>query len=97
MPHILVKTLYLNDTSKADLEDVISDAKEAIQRSREKLMMLAASTPRQMTDVEGNPFDWVDHVQMEVKQEMDYLEENIWRHRLAEYAMANPDNTEDLE
>ena len=89
---LFINNVILTDISKAELEDKAKDLDAEIASCREKLMMFAAGTPRQISDSEGNPIDWVEHVHFEVNLILTQLEAAIVRRHLVAVAIASPED-----
>lgn len=90
-----IKEVIIN-TGHQDLKDKKEEVELTVSRCREKLMMLAASSPRTINDEEGNPMDWIDHVQFEINQILDELQDAFFEQRLIDIALEFPDLVENF-
>lgn len=86
---LVIKEVVLNDVSKDGLAYKLEGLDMTICSCREKLMMLAASTPRPIPDCEGNPIDWVDHVQAEINRTLQEIEDAFVRKHLVMVALGD--------
>ena len=84
------------DTGIEDIRGKLEETGRAIAGCRERLMMLAAATPRAVEDAEGNPMDCDEHAQFQVNQILEDLAEALWDRRLAEIASESPDQVEEI-
>jgi len=84
------------DTGVEGIRGRLESADRAVASCRERLMMLAAATPRTVEDVEGNPMEWDEHAQFQVNQILEELAEALWERRLAEIAIENPEDVEEI-
>ena len=67
--------VYLNRITPDEMEDKIEDAEHSLQWARERLLVLAASTPRTVLDEHGNPWNWEEYIQSEIGDIMETIEE----------------------
>ena len=65
------------EEEEEDVEDLLEESEGMITWAREKLMILAAASPRTIRDTDGYPVDWEDYIQKEVTDIMDVLLEEI--------------------
>ena len=91
-----IKEVYLNAGNK-DLEAFQKELEACITSVKERLLMLAAATPRTVVDSEGTSMDWNDHVQFEVSQMLDELDEYIGDRRLAVIALSDMSNVDEVQ
>ena len=92
---LIIKQVCFNKVHRSELPDIVEDADYSIGQARDKLLLMAASTPRPVETEEGR-IDWNDHVHAEVADILDGLEEDIIRRYLAKLCINNPDDvTED--
>lgn len=89
---LYINNVILNDISKDGLKFAAEELDKTIAQCREKLMMFAAGTPHPVSDSEGNPIDWVDHVHFEVSQILTDLEEATINRHLAGVAIESPED-----
>jgi hypothetical protein len=89
---LYINNVVLNGISKSGLQDESDDLDREVASCREKLMMFAAGTPRPISDSEGNPIDWVEHVHFEVNLILTQLEEAIVRRHLVAVAISSPED-----
>ena len=73
---------------------MLEDAEDSIKSAKERLLILAASTPRTINESgEGDyKIDWNDHIRTEVNDIMEDLEEQIVRRYLARQCIESPEN-----
>lgn len=90
---LIIKDVYFNKVTKNDLPDVLEDADESIKTARERILILAASTPRSVASGEENyNIDWNEHIRTEVDDIMEDLEDQIIRRYLARQCMDSPES-----
>lgn len=92
---IIIKEVKL-DAGMNGLQNNLNTLNIMIASGREKLMMLAASTPRDVKDVEGTLLDWNEYAQGEISELMDSLSDYFYEKRLTEIAIDNPDMVEEI-
>jgi len=92
----IIKEVNLN-TGIYDLPDNLSNLEMLIIMCRERLMMLGANSPRDVTDSENTKIEWNEHVQFEVNSIVDDLEEYIHDKTLTKIAIGNPDLVEEIQ
>jgi len=92
----IIKEVNLN-TGIYDLPDKLSNLEMLITMCKERLMMLGANSPRDVTDSENTQMEWNEHVQFEVNSIMDDLEEYIYERTLTKIAIGNPDLVEKIQ
>ena len=68
MEGLFLKDVFIPGVKKETIEHEIEQILTFISFDRDKLIALAASSPRQMKDVEGNLIDWIDYACFEVKE-----------------------------
>ena len=71
-----LKDVFIPGVKKETIEHEIEQILTFISFDRDKLIALAASSPRQMKDVEGNLIDWIDYACFEVKEILSSLEDS---------------------
>ncbi len=69
--------VYLSRITPDEMETKIEDADHLIRWAKDKLLMLAAATPRTVLDGEGSPYNWEEYIHGEIGEIMDILEEDI--------------------
>jgi hypothetical protein len=91
---LILKQVYFNRVVKGDLPSVLDDADYIIKSARERIIILAASTPRAIEHSGDENFktDWNEHIRTEVDSIMDDLEEQIIRRYLARQCIENPED-----
>lgn len=92
---IIIKEITINLYADS-IKDKLNSLNALIATCREKLMMLAASNPRQVEDEDDNKIDWVDHVQFEINSIMNDLDEYLYERHLLEIADEYPGMVEEL-
>ena len=88
---LIIDGVILIGVHKDELANEAEELDARIASCRETLMMLAASSPRSVNDVEGNPIDWVDYIQSEVNQVFEDLQEAMVNKHLVMVAMEDLD------
>ena len=76
MEGLFLKDVFIPGVKKETIEHEIEQILTFISFDRDKLIALAASSPRQMKDVEGNLIDWIDYACFEVKEILSSLEDS---------------------
>lgn len=92
---LLLKDVILIDVSKLELPDKADELDQEIQQYRDRLMILAGSTPRDDVDEDGNVISWLDHIQYEVSQALEGLREAYVTRHLVGVAINNPEDVEE--
>lgn len=85
---IIINNVYLNKVTKNELPGVIEECELDIRNIREKIMILAASTPRQVEEI-----DWTDYIHREITDLMSEYEDTCIKLHLARIALENPQDT----
>jgi hypothetical protein len=80
---IIINNVYFNRVHVSEIPEIIEEADASIMSHKEKFLMLAASTPRTVETADGDKIEWNDHVQREISDAMEDLEEQIIRRYLA--------------
>lgn len=74
MPSSLwLKNVRVPASGKIFFQSEIEENERRVNSLREQLLMFAAATPRQMSDSEGGPLSWEDHVRFEMNEIMEEL------------------------
>jgi len=96
---LVINEIYLSRVTRNELDERIEDEKDTIQDLRDRLMILAAATPRDIKILEGPPGGfgssletWEDHVKREINGILKDLADANWQLRLMEIAKDNPED-----
>ena len=89
---LIIKEVCLNDVSKAALPAEADKLDRTISECREKLLMLAASTPSESEDCEGNIVDAVENVHRQASGLLEEFEEAVINRHLVGVAMGDLDS-----
>jgi hypothetical protein len=74
---------YLNRGRVANLESDKEEAENYIKSLQFDLVALSASSPHEVKDEGGNPFEWIEYVSMRVRNILNELEEqHILLHKI---------------
>lgn len=84
---LIINNVYLNKVTKEQLPELKEECKEDILKIKERLMILAASSPRMVEEM-----DWTDYVQREVSNLVEELSELVVKQHLSEIALDNPED-----
>jgi hypothetical protein len=79
---------------KHNARDEIDSAERTIRYCRDKLLVLAASTPRDIDEGSG-PVAWHDYVVHEVDSLLETIQDDTVRCFMARHIVENPDDCED--
>lgn len=89
---LIVNDMFLPRVCVDDLEDRLKETNEFIKHIREKLLILAATSPRDINE-DGHFKLWEDHVHIEINTLLDELEDVVYRRSLMLHAIENPSST----
>jgi hypothetical protein len=79
---------------KHNAQDEIESAERTIRYCRDRLLVLAASTPRDVDEGSG-PVPWHDYVLHEIDDLLETIQDDTIRRFLARHIVENPDDCED--
>jgi len=82
--------VYAPGIHRSNAGAVVRDATGAIQHSRDRLLMLAVSTPRPIADGAGEPVAWHHYALREVDDAVDEILEYSHAQWKAQYIIDNP-------
>jgi len=91
-----IKEQWLNTLSYEPCE-YLKFLNGCIATCKEKLLMLAAATPRMAHDDAGTEMEWEDYVQFEIDRIMNELDEYMNDRRLCSIIVDCPDSFEKIE
>jgi len=91
---LIINNVYLNRVTKNELDGHIAKCDSIIKLYRDKLLMLAAATPRSVqSDEDPNiTLNWEDHIRMAVDETIEEIERCAIEAHLAHIAKAFPEN-----
>ena len=90
-----IKNVFVSRTRKADIEFKMEEHDAIIKYTEDRLRILAAMTPRDMEDEEGNKIYWLDYVLHETNEAFTELAEAHGELKLLTVAMNNIDDVID--
>ncbi len=79
---------------KTNAEMVKEECEDMLKRYRERLLILASSTPTQIDEGDG-PTPWIDFIQSEFNTIWEEMFDESHRLFLANYILENPEECED--
>ena len=90
----ILNGVFVSRMHKGNVDQAIADAEMMLKHYKERLLVLAASTPRQVDEGDG-PVDWGWYVQKEITEITDGMEEEWWQAWAANYIKECPDECKD--
>lgn len=93
---LLIKNIYLDKLEIADLSDVVKSTVEDIQGVKEHILTHMAAYPRDFRDEFNNDWTWENHVQNELNQIWDDLQNDVILNYLASVACESPSKVEEI-
>ncbi len=91
-----IDNVTLNRVTTKELQDTLEECTENIEDDKLKIHMLAAATPRQIKNVDGDIIEWEDHVSFEIKNILEAFEEDIIKRFLTQIAIHNPEDVKEF-
>ena len=88
---LIINGVILSDVLKSELQYEADQLDNEIKGYREKIMMFAAASPRDLKDIEDNQIDWIDHCQFEINSILQDLERALVKRHLVEVALHSDD------
>jgi len=92
-----IKNVFLERLRKDRLPNQVEEAQSLIAYHKSRLFLLAAASPHEVVNDDGEPMNWLDYVAAELAAHLDGLEEAIKDYVRASIAMDNFDNVVDAE
>lgn len=82
---LIVKDVFVRNVSKDYIDDNIRECENFISRCKEKLLMLASSTPHPILE-DGENINWIDYVHSEINEMWGFLLEMAYKKNILEIA-----------